>query len=139
MGSDLREDGGFEDEGELNGGTSIDHMADNDGGDIEPATKGDDLEQKASNNTDEKMEDINAAPDNSESKGILGNESIVSNLPADNAGNCRDLTKYRSEAIKRCEDLAEDARVRAEQLADLVMDFESELEMLIEDLDASDY
>ena len=49
------------------------------------------------------------------------------------------MTKYRSEAIKRCEDLAEDARVRAEQLADLVMDFESELEMLIEDLDASDY
>ena len=42
------------------------------------------------------------------------------------------MTKYRSEAIKRCEDLAEDARVRAEQLADLVMDFESELEMLIE-------
>jgi hypothetical protein len=122
------EDGGKKDEGEGAPGAAGKDAASEGDGDKEEAPKDDKEAEETKGGEPETKDDSGESdlPDHLKPK---------EPDPADG----RDLTKYRTEAIKRCEDLAEIARTRAAQFDDLVMDFESELESTIDDLEAIDY
>ena len=103
--SDLREDGAFDDD---DAGDSAENRTVDETAGIENPNGGDqrESEEKSSGNGRENP---------SEEKGE-GDEEKKDDLPdhlkpkEENPEDGRDLTKYKSEAIKRCEDLAETAR-----------------------------